>query len=145
MTGDAHIECRDGTAWFGAPVRQLVPLDADRAARELADLAEAATDAGLSKLAALASSEAPLARFLAAVLDLSPYVRDSLRRRPAILDALFGKTVVARISEICDTIRELPSSATETRPATSATVRVRLRISALMLDPRYPPPDTVDM
>ena len=71
-----------GEAWFGAPVAALQPLDPDNAAAELRDLAETADEHGLKRLKKLATVQSPLASFLGAVFDLSPFMRDSARRRP---------------------------------------------------------------
>ncbi|MEZ5810902.1 MAG: bifunctional [glutamine synthetase] adenylyltransferase/[glutamine synthetase]-adenylyl-L-tyrosine phosphorylase [Rhizobiaceae bacterium] len=78
----------------------LAPLDADRAAGERAELAVLAREAGLSRLAALVGSDGPLATFLAAALDLSPYVRDTVRRRPALLEALFDQPLDERLQAL---------------------------------------------
>ncbi len=113
MTAVKQLDCTDGSIWFGAPARTLSPLDPDNAERELDDLANMADDGELPVLAALAASKTPLAEFLAAVLDLSPYIRDSLRRRPAMLEQLSGKSVDRRLGEIRDEIGKLSAAGSE--------------------------------
>ncbi len=104
----------DGTDWFGAPVRRLIALDPDRADNELKELSEIANEAGLAGLASLCTSDSPLSAFLAAVLDLSPYLRDTIRRRPAILEALFFTSIEQRLRDLNDEIEAVRSGATET-------------------------------
>ncbi|TKT81249.1 bifunctional [glutamine synthetase] adenylyltransferase/[glutamine synthetase]-adenylyl-L-tyrosine phosphorylase [Aquamicrobium sp. LC103] len=95
----------DGTTWFEAPARSLQPLDAENAAEELNELAEAAAGEGASRLAKLAGGSSPLASFLAAVLDLSPFLRDFARRRPAVLEALFDVPLDKRLTGLIGEIR----------------------------------------
>ncbi|PSJ61322.1 bifunctional [glutamine synthetase] adenylyltransferase/[glutamine synthetase]-adenylyl-L-tyrosine phosphorylase [Pseudaminobacter soli (ex Li et al. 2025)] len=83
--------------WFGSPVPQLVPLDRERARREIAEIADAAKEAGLTRLSTLLNGKSRLAAFLEAVFDLSIFMRDCARRRPEILDALFGQTIDERL------------------------------------------------
>ncbi len=84
--------------WFGAAPAQLMPLDAADAARHLAELAEAASEAGAARLAALCGGpDGPLKRFLGAVLDLSPFLREGLKLDPAVLERLFDAPVAARL------------------------------------------------
>lgn len=87
-----------GEAWFGRPAAALQPLDADNAAAILHDLADNARERGLPRLAALAGGGSPLAAFLAAALDLSPFIRDATRRRPRMLEALFDTPAERRIA-----------------------------------------------
>jgi len=86
--------------WFGRPVAVLAPLDADNAAAILRDLAEGARERDLPRLAALAAGASPLAAFLGAALDLSPFLRDAARRRPQMLDALYDTPAERRIAEL---------------------------------------------
>ena len=48
--------------------------------------------------------------FLAAVFDLSPFLRDCARRRPEMLDGLFDQTVESRLADILAEI-ETPRAA----------------------------------
>ncbi|MCO5156933.1 MAG: bifunctional [glutamine synthetase] adenylyltransferase/[glutamine synthetase]-adenylyl-L-tyrosine phosphorylase [Aquamicrobium sp.] len=89
-----------GENWFGKPVAVLAPLDADNAAAILRDLAQSARERDLPRLAALAAGGSPLAAFLGAMLDLSPFMRDAARRRPQMLDALFDTPAERRIDEL---------------------------------------------
>lgn len=94
----------NGDKWFGKPAAALKPLDADNAASELADLAELAEERELKRLAKLAKSGSPLASFLAAVFDLSPFLRDCARRHPDALEALFDAPVQARLDALVEDI-----------------------------------------
>ena len=104
----------DGADWFGAPVRQLIPLDPDRADIELRELGEIAGESGLTGIASLCATDGPLTQFLAAVLDLSPYLRDALRRRPSILEALFSASIEQRLCDLNHEIENFRPEATET-------------------------------
>jgi glutamate-ammonia-ligase adenylyltransferase len=95
-------------AWFGGPARVLVPLDPENAREELRDVAAAAREEGLKRLAGLLEGNGPMAEFLGAAFDLSPFLRDSARRRPATLDALFGSTVDERLAGILAAIGAMP-------------------------------------
>ena len=96
-----------GESWFGVKAAALAPLDADNAAAAMRDLAEKAQENGLPRLAALASGASPLAAFLAAVFDLSPFLRDAARRRPQALDALFDRPADACIEALIGEIARL--------------------------------------
>ena len=97
---------RAGT-WFGGQPAILKPLDADAAVEHLADLVAEAREAGLDKLAAALTGQGAVSDFLAAVFDLSPYLRDSVRRRPGILDALRETTAAHRIETLLAEIAAL--------------------------------------
>ncbi|TIM40307.1 bifunctional [glutamine synthetase] adenylyltransferase/[glutamine synthetase]-adenylyl-L-tyrosine phosphorylase, partial [Mesorhizobium sp.] len=62
--------------------------------------ASAAQEEGLAGVAKILAGEGAVQEFLAAVFDLSPFLRDTVRRRPQILDALFDETVEARLASI---------------------------------------------
>src|SRR5690606_1286000 len=94
-----------GETWFGGPAAELVPLDPENAAEELRDLAELAQEKELPCLARLAVGDAPLARFLGAVFDLSSFMRDGARRRPQMLEALFDTPLADRLTVLLDEIR----------------------------------------
>jgi len=89
-----------GEDWFGMRPAALTPLDADNAAAALRDLADAAAENELPRLAALAAGSSPLAAFLGAAFDLSPFLRDAARRRPQALDALFEAPLSARFDAL---------------------------------------------
>ncbi|MCC0043462.1 MAG: bifunctional [glutamine synthetase] adenylyltransferase/[glutamine synthetase]-adenylyl-L-tyrosine phosphorylase [Brucellaceae bacterium] len=95
---EATNENRGG--WFGVPARALRVLDAENAKDQREDLADAAGEAGAERTAKLLSGSSDLAGFLAAVLDLSPFLRGCLKRDPAILERLFGATVSERLEAI---------------------------------------------
>ncbi|MGP2491782.1 bifunctional [glutamine synthetase] adenylyltransferase/[glutamine synthetase]-adenylyl-L-tyrosine phosphorylase [Mesorhizobium sp. PUT5] len=97
-------------AWLLRPSVELAPLDAGRARRELAEVAAAAGAEGLSRLEVFLSGEGPEQRFLAAVFDLSPFLRDLARRRPQMLDILFGRTVEQRLAEIVTAVALSPNA-----------------------------------
>jgi glutamate-ammonia-ligase adenylyltransferase len=100
-----------GTGWFGGSLRKLAPLDAGDAQRELADMAEAARESDLPRLAGLLSGSGAPADFLAAVFDLSPFMRDCARRRPAMLDRLFDASIDDRLMEIRQAIKDCIAAA----------------------------------
>ena len=96
-----------GGTWFGGQPAELKPLDADAAVEHLADLVAEAREAGLDKLASALTGQGAVSDFLAAVFDLSPYLRDSVRRRPGILDALRETTAARRIETLLAEIAAL--------------------------------------
>lgn len=86
--------------WLFKPVARLHPLDLAASRADLAEISSAAEEAGLSRLTASLSGEGRVAEFLAAVFDLSDFMRDCARRRPEMLDGLFDRTIEQRIGEI---------------------------------------------
>lgn len=94
--------------WFGGPARSLAPLDAGEAARELVELADAAREAKLPRLAALLEGEGALQDFLGAAFNLSFFLRDCARRRPVMLDRLFDETTDERLASIIEAIGAAP-------------------------------------
>ncbi|MGY6708348.1 MAG: bifunctional [glutamine synthetase] adenylyltransferase/[glutamine synthetase]-adenylyl-L-tyrosine phosphorylase [Rhizobiaceae bacterium] len=101
----------DGAIWFGSAVSELQPHDREAAESARADLAETAEEGEAPRLAALMGADGPLARFVAAVGDLSPFLRDAFRRRPAILERLFDKQLDERLSELQTEIAALAAKA----------------------------------
>jgi glutamate-ammonia-ligase adenylyltransferase len=102
------VKGEDGAQWFGRAAAALQPLDGDAAASHLAELGEAAEEAGAKQLAALcADAGAPLARFLAAVLDLSVFLREGLRLDPLALERLWTEPVEKRLVALTAEIRGL--------------------------------------
>lgn len=93
--------------WFGARPTRLQPLDADAAKAELAELISNADAAGLEALVADLTAGGATVDFLAAVLDLSPFLRDSMRRAPQILDHLRSVDAPARIDAVLEAIEAL--------------------------------------
>jgi len=90
--------------WRLAPVVELSPLDPERARSELAELAGQAREEGLDRLAAFLEASGPQQSFLAAIFDLSEFMRDSSRRQPEILDRLFDQSVEERLQAIGEAI-----------------------------------------
>lgn len=93
--------------WFGAEPVSLQPLDAKLASRHLEDLAAAAKEQGLGRLKSLAKSGSTLCKFLGAMFDLSPFLRDIALSRPQILDGLFDRSADARVEDIIGSITQL--------------------------------------
>ena len=112
-----------GEAWFGAPVAALRPLDADNAAAELRELAETANEQGLKRLAKLAAGQSPLAAFLGTVFDLSPFMRDSARRRPEALDALFDQPLDRHLDALIERIGGIGLAEDQTESGLMAALR----------------------
>ncbi|MER9356052.1 bifunctional [glutamine synthetase] adenylyltransferase/[glutamine synthetase]-adenylyl-L-tyrosine phosphorylase, partial [Mesorhizobium sp. M0514] len=92
------------TEWRLQLAAQLAPLDEARARRELSEIAGDAKDENLPRLAKFLEGKGAAQEFLAAVFDLSPFLRDVARRRPQILDALFDGSVEARLLAIAEAI-----------------------------------------
>ncbi|PAP94161.1 bifunctional [glutamine synthetase] adenylyltransferase/[glutamine synthetase]-adenylyl-L-tyrosine phosphorylase [Mesorhizobium wenxiniae] len=88
------------TNWLLKPAAKLAPLDQNRARRELSEITSAAQEDGLTRLAKFLAGKGASQEFLAAVFDLSPFLRGTVRRRPQILDALFDETVETRLAMI---------------------------------------------
>lgn len=100
------------TEWRLQLAAQLAPLDEARARRELSEIAGDAKDENLPRLAKFLGGKGTAQEFLAAVFDLSPFLRDVARRRPQILDALFDGSVEARLLAIAEAIGKAAFSET---------------------------------
>ncbi len=96
------------TGWLLKPAAKLVALDDRRARRQLSEIASAAREEDLSRLVKFLCGKGVVQDFLAAVFDLSPFLRDTVRRRPRILDTLFEQTVEARLMSIGADIDNAP-------------------------------------
>jgi glutamate-ammonia-ligase adenylyltransferase len=103
----AAPETGGGGAWFGGQPAKLRPLDPRAAAQHLADVMTEAEEAGLNDLAAALERGGAVPDFIGAVFDLSPYLRDTVRRRPAILDPLREMTASQRIADLLAEIAAL--------------------------------------
>ena len=68
-----------------------------RSADELAEIAAAAARSGAAAARRPARQSGDVRDFLAAVFDLSPFLRDCVRRRPEMLDALFDRRSTERL------------------------------------------------
>ncbi|TPK60343.1 MULTISPECIES: bifunctional [glutamine synthetase] adenylyltransferase/[glutamine synthetase]-adenylyl-L-tyrosine phosphorylase [unclassified Mesorhizobium] len=97
MTAAAKRTAKD---WLLKPAARLAPLDDSRARQELAEIATLAREEGLTRLAKFLAGTGEAQDFLAAVFDLSPFLRDMARRRPQILDGLFDQPIEARLKAI---------------------------------------------
>ncbi|TWG65247.1 bifunctional [glutamine synthetase] adenylyltransferase/[glutamine synthetase]-adenylyl-L-tyrosine phosphorylase [Aminobacter sp. J44] len=100
-------KAENGETWFGTTVIHLEPLDAKAAAEGLSDLADAAREGGYGKTAALLHGKSPLAAFLGAAFDLSPFLKGCARRYLAALENLFSTPLSQRLKEINEQIRAL--------------------------------------
>ncbi|RFC65427.1 bifunctional [glutamine synthetase] adenylyltransferase/[glutamine synthetase]-adenylyl-L-tyrosine phosphorylase [Fulvimarina endophytica] len=76
----------------------------------LGELLEAATGAGLDRVADLCSSGSPDAARLGAVMALSPYLRSSLLWRPSVLDALLDEDAGDRLGTVVGALDSLPDA-----------------------------------
>lgn len=125
-------ELDNGTAWFGAPVGPLQPLDPARAENELQSLAREAEAKGLARLQTLLSSTGELRSFLGAIADLSPYMRDSLQMLPESLEALFDDPLATRLASLNDEIEKAAFAEGATEASVMKTLR-RLKREAHFL------------
>nr|WP_245419706.1 bifunctional [glutamine synthetase] adenylyltransferase/[glutamine synthetase]-adenylyl-L-tyrosine phosphorylase [Phyllobacterium salinisoli] len=108
--------------FFARKLRPLIPIDADRAAGFLADLRESAAGADCTKLLKQIDDR-PSAAFLSAVLDLSPFIREVLLRRPAMLEALCEASPEVRLEKVMADI----SASWEGGDVTESTIMAALR------------------
>jgi len=122
MTRNTKPGRKAGSTWL-APARTLLPMDADAARDELAELAEAADEAGAATAASLLRRRGALTNFLAAAFQLSDFLRDCVRRDPAMLERLAGASVATRFDEIVAEIRAVGVG----EEATETSVMARLR------------------
>lgn len=96
------------TDWLLRPLAALAPLNEGQARQELAEIAGAACEEGLTRLARFLAAKGEAQHFLAAVFDLSPFLRDVARRRPQILDSLFDQPVETRLKAVTAAIEQAP-------------------------------------
>lgn len=97
-------ETADGAAWFGRPAADLKPLTSEGAKEARDMIREAAAEGDAPRLKQLLDGKSPLAAFLAAAFDLSPFLRDAARRRPQWLEGLFDGDAPTRLTEILGAI-----------------------------------------
>lgn len=93
----------DDTAFFARDLRPLTPLDKKAAAAFLAELAASAAGKECPATAGV-KGHGQAAAFLAAVLDLSPYLRTVFIRRPAILEPLFAMPLAQRLDALMQSV-----------------------------------------
>ncbi|MFI0846938.1 bifunctional [glutamine synthetase] adenylyltransferase/[glutamine synthetase]-adenylyl-L-tyrosine phosphorylase [Mesorhizobium sp. IMUNJ 23232] len=117
---------------FEARPAALKPLDAGEAKQEMRDLAILARERELSRLASLLSGRDTEAEFLAAVFDLSDFMRDCVRRRPEILENLFDTSIEDRLAAIGVAARQLPVAEGVTEKTLMTDLR-RLKLEAHFL------------
>ncbi len=87
----------------------LTPLDSERAQSFLVDLEGRAKEEGLDRVTSLLGNK-KAGSFLAAVLDLSPFIRESLIRQPRILDRIAAAAPEEALANI---LSEISASGTE--------------------------------
>ena len=103
--GGCGEEKAENAGWFGTSCASLRRWMRIEARRELADMAEAAKEESLPRLAELLSGKSAATDFLGAVFDLSPFMRDCARRQPAMLDRLFDASIEERLTEIRQAVK----------------------------------------
>ena len=103
MMADAAIS--GSKAWLDGQFPELVALDPDNAREELADMAGRADEAGLKEIHKFLKGRSPAASFLGAIFDLSPFLRDSVRRNIRLLDHLRLGSLDERLDALLDDIR----------------------------------------
>jgi [glutamine synthetase] adenylyltransferase / [glutamine synthetase]-adenylyl-L-tyrosine phosphorylase len=94
-----------GQPFFQQNLKSLIAIDPEKAAALLADLRENAAKTDCAKLSKQLDDPAS-AGFLSAILDLSPFLREILLRRPAILEALCETAPEARLEQLLAEISE---------------------------------------
>ncbi|MCB4918411.1 bifunctional [glutamine synthetase] adenylyltransferase/[glutamine synthetase]-adenylyl-L-tyrosine phosphorylase [Brucella intermedia] len=118
--------------FFDRDIRALTPLDPARAEGFLADLAAHAGEEELMGVVALLrKSEA--ARFLSAVLDLSPFIREALTRHPRILDRIVAKSPEAALQDILSEISASAASDAVTEASLMTGLRVLKREAHVLI------------
>ncbi|HTV68904.1 MAG TPA: bifunctional [glutamine synthetase] adenylyltransferase/[glutamine synthetase]-adenylyl-L-tyrosine phosphorylase [Rhizobiaceae bacterium] len=131
MTAKAAKRARPQT-WFSAARRQLSPVDPAEAKGELEDLRVAAEADGLKRLSTALKQDSAVTEFIGAVIDLSDFMRDALKRRPEILDRLFDLPLGERLDAINAEIAALPFAEAQTENGLMAALR-HLKLEAHVL------------
>lgn len=108
--------------FFDRKLRDLAPLDKKQAAAFLQEFVESADEKACKAAAALKNNK-QAAAFLSSVLDLSPYLRNVLLRRPAIIDPLFDRSLDIRLQELMQEI----AGVTKVESATETSIMTALR------------------
>ena len=112
--------------FFDRNLCALTPLDPEKARGYLADLSERAQSEDLSQVVELLRN-GKAQSFLGAVLDLSPFIRESLIRHPGILARIASSPPEAALKDI---LTEISNSGTEegvTEAALMTSLRQRKR------------------
>ncbi|YBV98097.1 bifunctional [glutamine synthetase] adenylyltransferase/[glutamine synthetase]-adenylyl-L-tyrosine phosphorylase [Phyllobacteriaceae bacterium JZ32] len=89
--------------FFSRKLKPLLPIDVEKAEELLADLRENAARDDCPKLSRQLTDPASAA-FLSAVLELSPFIREVLLRRPVILEALCETPLETRLEQLLSEI-----------------------------------------
>lgn len=97
-------DCSKSSLFFDRPVRSLVPFDTQRSAAFLQDLESRAGEFDCATALALLKRPTPR-EFFAAVLDLSPFIREVLLRQPQLVSRLSEASPEVLLSQILITIR----------------------------------------
>ncbi|WP_266031413.1 bifunctional [glutamine synthetase] adenylyltransferase/[glutamine synthetase]-adenylyl-L-tyrosine phosphorylase [Brucella intermedia] len=118
--------------FFDRDIRALTPLDPARAESFLADLVARAGEEELTGVVALLR-KAEAARFLSAVLDLSPFIREALTRHPRILDRIVAKTPEAALQDILSEISASAASDAVTEASLMTSLRVLKREAHVLI------------
>jgi [glutamine synthetase] adenylyltransferase / [glutamine synthetase]-adenylyl-L-tyrosine phosphorylase len=85
--------------FFAQVLRDLEPVDKHNADASLSDFLKRAAEKECSGAGTLIANK-PAAAFVAAVLDLSPYLRSILMRRPQIIEPLFEMPLSRRLEAL---------------------------------------------
>lgn len=112
--------------------RTIVATDGDEADLEAGYLAEEAREAGLDRLNRFLSAKGSQRDFVAAVLQLSDFMRDTARRSPEIVDRLLETSPDKRLGKILRDIGALASSDETTEASLMQDLR-RLKAEAHFL------------
>ncbi|EJM98933.1 bifunctional [glutamine synthetase] adenylyltransferase/[glutamine synthetase]-adenylyl-L-tyrosine phosphorylase [Phyllobacterium sp. YR531] len=111
-----------GQPFFDLKLRNLTPLDKKQAAVFLQELLDKATEQECPVGTAL-KDEKPAAAFISAVLDLSPYLRNVLLRRPVLIEPLFNRSLDSRLQELLQEIADV----TQAESVTETSIMTALR------------------
>ncbi|MCO4319868.1 bifunctional [glutamine synthetase] adenylyltransferase/[glutamine synthetase]-adenylyl-L-tyrosine phosphorylase [Phyllobacterium sp. 21LDTY02-6] len=99
-----------GKPFLSSALKPLFPLDPGNAEAQWADFLHNADEKELDlrqRFAAAPERGKSAGKFLAAVLDLSPYLRDVLLRRPAIVAPLADASLAERLQQLVDEIEAI--------------------------------------
>ena len=121
MSGKSRAGHADASFFSQAP-RDLTPLDKTNATTLLREFLASATEHGCTNCAGIKDGKLAAA-FLSAVLDLSPYLRNELLRRPDIIEPLFEGSLQDRLEGL---MLEIGASG-ETSGVTEASLMTSLR------------------
>ncbi len=118
--------------FFERQIRALTPLDPTKAETFLADLVVRAGEEELSGVVVLLQ-KAEAIRFVSAVLDLSPFIREALIRHPRILDRFVAKSPEAALEDILAEISASAASADVTEASLMTSLRVLKREAHVLI------------